>query len=204
MPFYTSNYLSDCFVYYTIPEAIDIIIDAMHWPTMAFDYETTGIKPFREGHKIFSVSLSNGLFSHAFPYFNDKKFRKAWDDLLQSDVVKICHNAKYEALWSKVRGGYNNTELPEWPKNILHDTMLNAHVIDNRKKVGLKYLAYVKFGIAGYDDEIDQYLEPDKKEKELYGANAINRIEKAPLDKLLLYNAMDSLLTYKLWGIQRS
>jgi DNA polymerase I-like protein with 3'-5' exonuclease and polymerase domains len=63
----------------------------------------------------------------------------------------------------------------------------------------LKYLTYSYFGDIGYDDDVDMYLKAPERELEMYGDNAFNLIEKAPLDKLLTYNALDSLYTFKLW-----
>jgi uracil-DNA glycosylase family 4 len=199
--FYVSNYLSDCIPIYDSLEAIKIIEDFSTKEIIAFDYETTGKKPHREGHKIYSLSISDGLVSYSFPYFNDKKFRQKWLRLLNSDIKKICHNGKFENMWGLVRGGYDDSGGLEI-NNLYWDTMLGGHSLYNNKRTGLKFYAYIHFGILGYDSEIEQYLEPSSKEEELYGANAFNSIEKAPLDKILKYNALDSLLTYKLYEDQ--
>jgi uracil-DNA glycosylase family 4 len=194
--FHTIDYTKNCYTFTEASEAINILIDAKHWPTFAFDYETTGLKPFRKGHELYSVSLSNGAFSYSFPFFNDGKFRSLWKELLlNKEQIKIAHNKKMEALWTKVL-------LKYWPK-IQVDTMLNARAIHNGKKVNLKFLTYSKFGIT-YADEIEPFLESDTKERELYGANAFNRIKQAPLDKLLLYGALDSLFTHKIYELQQS
>lgn len=200
-PFYESNYLSDCFAIYSVEEAKSILREAKTWPIFAFDYETTGKKPHRDGHEIYSVSISNGIFGWAFPYFDDNSFRKMWLKLLSSPVKKIAHNAKFEATWTKIRGGAHNTE-GIWPENIVWDTMLGMTIMDNRKKCNLKFGLYSILGIAGYDSSVDVYLESIKKESKDYGANAINRIKEAPLSDVLVYNAMDSLGTFKLWEHQ--
>lgn len=200
-PFYISNYLSDCYSIETMDEAIDIIKQYQKKDLFAFDYETTGKKPHREGHEIISVSISDGLFSFAFPFFNDRNFRDEWKKLMLGNAQKIAHNAKFEVIWTKNRAGYNNTE-GYWPNNIVWDTMLAAHIMDNKKKVNLKFQLYKLLGMAGYDNDIDPYLEAVKKDEEINGANAFNRIKEAPLNKLLLYNAMDSLGTFKLWEYQ--
>lgn len=66
--FYKSNYSSDCIVITEEEEAIDILKKALSWSMVAFDYETTGIKPHREGHKIVCASISDGMYSYAFPF----------------------------------------------------------------------------------------------------------------------------------------
>ena len=82
--------------------------------------------------------------------------------------------------------------------------MLSAHCIHNQKPTGLKYHVYKEFGDIGYDDDADPYLKASKEEEDKHGANAINRIDQAPLDKLLVYNALDSLYTYKLFELHRN
>lgn len=200
-PFYEATYNGECIAVYDSIEAIKIIEQMQDAEAVAFDYETTGIKPYRDGQEIYTVSVSDGAFSYAFPYFNDKDFRKAWLDLMRSDTPKIAHNKKFEMLWTKVRGGYNNTEGC-WPKNIFWDTMLAAHQMHNLKKTNLKFKTYTLLGIAGYDNAIDHYLQATKDDEDKWGTNAFNRIKEAPLDEVLKYNAMDSLFTYKLYEYQ--
>lgn len=207
-PFYKADYTSEIVITITeIKEAIKIIKEALKEKVIAIDYETTGIKPYRNGHEIISASISNGLYSYAFPFFNDEEFRSAWKELMQSDVKKIIHNSKYENIWTKIRSGFNNKKS-FWIKNIIADTMLDAHIIHNQKKVGLKFWVYAKFGILGYDSEIDPYLECSKEEKERHGANGFNYIKEYikiyGIKKVLFYNGLDALYTYKLWEIQQT
>lgn len=200
-PFLVSSYVGECITIYDSLEAIKIINKMKKAKIIAFDYETTGIKPYREGQEIYSVSVSDGAFSYGMPYFNDEAFRTAWLELMQSNVPKIAHNAKFEMMWTKVRGGFNNTEGC-WPNNMFWDTMLCAHSLYNKKKTNLKYKVYTLFGVAGYDNAIDPYLSASKEDELKYGTNAFNRIKEAPLDDVLKYNAMDSIYTYKLYEFQ--
>ena len=39
------------------------------------------------------------------------------------------------------------------------DTMLLAHAFNSVKPCGLKFLTYVNFGVIGYDDSADPFLE---------------------------------------------
>ena len=74
--------------------------------------------------------------------------------------------------------------------------MLAAHVLDNRKGItGLKFQAFVQLGQESYNDHVGGLLKGDKK-------SHINRIHEIDVHDLLLYNGMDSLLTYKLAIIQ--
>lgn len=198
------DYFSKCQAITDLDEAFELLHDTLQFKeVLAMDYETTGAKPHRNGHKIFSCALSDGQRAYAFPFFNDEMFRKEWKKIMQStNTKKILHNAKFEWTWTKHRAGMNNTAGYEI-KNICADTMLDAHIIHNRKKVNLKFNTYVNFGIAGYDDAIDEYIVPSQEAKEKDGANAFNTIEEAPLNELLKYNAADALFTYALWEIQQ-
>lgn len=182
-------------------EAIEIIKEYMNKKQFAFDYETTGKKPYKEGHEIYTASISDGKTAYSFHFFNDEEFRTTWKELMLSSSIKINHNKKFEQLWTKTRAGFNNTK-GYWPKNINIDTMLNAHSLNNNKKVNLKFSVYCNFGIIGYDSEIEHYLTSSSQDEDLYGANAFNKIKQAPLKKLLLYNGMDSILTYNLYKKQ--
>jgi uracil-DNA glycosylase family 4 len=202
-PFYCSNYESEAIPITDIHEVIKIIDHLAELPDpVAIDYETTGIKPHRKGHKIWYASVCDGLFSYSFPFFNIKEFRNAWQNFLESNCGKIIHNAKFEYTWTVNRAGFDDLRGYEI-KNIIADTMLDAHIIHNQKHTNLKFLTYIYFGIAGYDSDIDIYLEANKEEKDKYGANAFNKIDKVPIDKMLKYNALDSLFTYKIWAMQK-
>jgi len=160
---------------------------------MAFDYETTGRKPYRKCHRIYSAALSDGLVSYAFPFFDTDNFRQTWKKLMRHRSIKwIAHNAKFEWIWTKAILGY-------FPRNLEADTMLMSKVYNNQRRVGLKPLVYCNYGVAGYDDSIDRYLETPKKETRVYGANGFNLIEQAPMDMVLKYNAFDPLYTYWLY-----
>jgi len=172
-------------------KAIEWIEQAMSWKRMAFDYETTGRKPHREGQKIWSVSISDGYASYSFPFFTSDKFKAAWKALMLSDVKKIAQNLSFEMLWTYVQCGY-------WVANWDWDTMLAQHCLSNQKPTGLKFMVYTEFGHSGYDDEVDEYLKATAAEEKLHGANAINQIHRAPMEPLLTYGALDSLYTFKL------
>jgi hypothetical protein len=88
-----------------------------------------------------------------------------------------------EDRWSRVHFG---TAVNNWAA----DTMLNAHILNCSKGVtGLKFQAFAHFGESGYDEVTQPYLS---------GAGKLNRLHELPIEKLLLYCAMDSLLTWRL------
>jgi len=167
---------------------------------VAFDYETTGLKPHAEGHKIISASICaepDQAYSFMMPY-KSKSCMRLWKEIMQTDCSgKMAHNMKYEMTWTETILGYS-------VKNWEWDSMQAAHILDNRGGVtGLKFQVYVNFGISDYSSEIKPYLESEKK-----NANVKNRIEElitteSGKQKLLLYGGLDSLYEYKLAIKQR-
>jgi len=201
-PFYTYNYDENVFTTTHKEQAIEWLHDALAWEKMSYDFETTGLKPYVEGHRIYTAAICNGLHAFAFPFFDDEEFRTAWNKLTQSDVGKIIHNAQYEFIWEKVRGGVGHTQ-GMWPKSLLWDSMNNAHILDNQKPTSQKFLVYTKFGVI-YDESVDEFLKPTKEDEKKYGANAINQIDKAPMEELLHYNGLDAFYCHKLYEMQNA
>ena len=105
-------------------------------------------------------------------------------------VGKIAANMKYENNWLDV---FHGIQVNPWK----FDTMQAAHILDNRPGItGLKFQAYVRYGLLGYEDEIKPYLTSK-------GSNEPNRIlelisSAEGLRKLRIYNGIDSLMEYRL------
>lgn len=166
--------------------------------SISFDYECTGIKPHAKGHRIVCCAVAN-TSDHAFVFMmpTSKSKRKPFTDLLENKLIgKICTNFKYELAWTKTR-------LKCDVKNWMFDTMLAAHLLDNRPGItSLKFQAFVQFGVGDYSSELDQWLHTGDKD-----GNAKNRIfelikTNEGIDKLLTYCALDSIYTYRLFEIQ--
>jgi len=163
-------------------------------PTIAYDYETTGLKPYRKGHKIATIGIATSpTAAAAFP-FNYKNYwtkeelsiiRKLWKRILKDDEIKkIAHNWKFESLWSK--------KMFHVKPKCHFDTMMAAHILDNRSAYsGLKFQTYINFGVRPYDDSIAQFLKSKNGE--------FNTVEKAPFKDLLTYNGLDCIFTFMLY-----
>jgi len=159
---------------------------------IAFDYETTGLKPQRAGHKLSTIGIAvSTTKAFAFP-FDYKSFwtetefetiKSLWGQILKDkDIKKIIQNSKFEDNWSKIRVG---TRI----RNIHWDTMMAERILDNRKaSTGLKFQTYVSYGILPYDKFINPFLKSKNGE--------FNTIEKAPFKELLLYNGLDCIYTF--------
>ena len=180
-----------------------------HVIDVAIDYETTGLKPHRDGHEIKCASVawrSNGEY-HAIGFWWDPDNRElidAWYRLTHHDRIKlIAHKCDYEACWTRFRSGLHSSRVDWIPdENWSWDTCVAAHVIDNTQKVNLKFHTYCEFGILGYDSDADGYLKPDDDDP-VYGesANAFNGLKNAvyvPKLDICSYCAQDSLYTIML------
>lgn len=164
---------------------------------VAFDYETTGLKPHSEGHKIVCASVAvseNEVYTFMMP--TKRSLQQPFIDLLvNKNVGKIAHNMKFEHTWT--RNTLHGTIVNPWA----HDTMLGAHVLDNRTGItGLKFQTYVNFGVVDYSSEITPILEASN-------SNATNKLQKYVKTKenalkTLKYCALDSVFTLKLYNLQ--
>ena len=163
---------------------------------VAFDYETTGIKPHAPGHRIVCASVAvseDECFVFMMP--KNKKDRQPFIDLLADrSIGKMAHNIKFEETWSVVR-------LRQPVANWEWDSMMAAHILDNRPGVtSLKFQTYINFGIIDYESEVSPYL----KAVDSKNGNALNRIFEADEKKLMEYCSLDSIYEYRLamWQIK--
>ena len=157
---------------------------------LAWDYETTGLKPDRKKQRIVSVSFClDG--KETFACMMNKKLKEPLIQILKNKrLKKIASNMKFEERWSIAK---LKTKCLGW----WWDTMLAAHMIDNRSKItSVKFQAFVLLGISDYDSHISPYLKAS-------GSNELNRIYELDRDDLLLYNGMDSILEYLVCFKQR-
>ena len=163
--------------------------------TIAFDYETTGLKPYGKGHRIVCASVADNT-NHVYTFLMPKsrKERKPFIDLLQDEFVyKMAHNMKFEDNWTNVRLG---TGIKGW----MFDSQVAAHIIDNRAGVtGLKFQTYVMLGIVDYDSEISPVLQ--SKDGTSNGFNTVQEYiakSKGNERKILKYCALDSIYEYRI------
>lgn len=177
---------------------VKIVSDLSFLPMLqgpvAFDYETTGLKPHDKKHQIICMSVCN-KDDHAWAFMlpTDPVQLRYIKKFLRSNVPKIAQNMKFEHTWSQNVLG---VEVKNW----LWDTMLASHVLDNRPKItGLKFQAYVQFGVIDYSSDILPFL----RSKDSKNANSVNQIEdliktRSGMNKLLTYCGMDSIFEFRL------
>ena len=158
--------------------------------TLAFDYETTGLKPDREGHRIVSVSFClDG--KDTFACMLGDNLLELGRVLRNPNLKKVASNIKFEERWTRAFFGHG---VRGW----VWDTMLAAHCLDNRSHItSIKFQSYIHLGIADYDSHISPYF----RSKSTNGKNRIDEIDK---EELLMYNGLDSLLEYLVMKKQRN
>jgi len=163
---------------------------------MSFDYEGTGLKPHAKGHKITNTAACIGkkeCYSWMNTPLNQKLFRKV---LQTRSIKKSAHNMAFENMWSRV---ILKAKVEGW----YWDTMINAHILDNRKGISsLKFQTYVNFGMADYDSHVNPFLQSGDEE----GANSFNTIEKYIKQygtrPILTYCGLDAIYGYYLTILQ--
>ena len=157
---------------------------------LAFDYESNRLKPDHHKSRIYACSFCLEGEDTFSVLVTDELLPAISEVLRRKQLRKVASNLKNEERWTRaimkhpVAGWY-------W------DTMLASHVLDNRTGItGLKFQAFVNFGIADYNRVVERYFEQVDRE-------GFNRIEDCPKEELLQYNALDSLLEYRLAMVQR-
>ncbi len=178
---------------------------------LVVDFETSGLKPEKPEHVIFSVSFcldGKDIFSAKIDESCHDALRAV---LTNRKLKKIAQNLKFEHRWGLVK-------LKCKTENWVWDTMLTAHVLDNRRNItGLKFQTYVNMGIGDhslrakgihlgeedYHSHVAPFLQSSPEDQKKYGANAVNQIHKAPLRELLFYGGMDAVLEWLLYCRQK-
>jgi DNA polymerase-1 len=167
--------------------------------TISIDFETTGLKPHAKGHEIVCASVSpNVNEAYAFEIPKKKSDLQPFLDILENPkILKMAHNMKYEHTWARTIWGI---EIQGWT----WDSMLAAHVIDNRRGVvGLKFQAFTMLGATDYSSEIFRYIRSNDKDSNSF--NIVQELLTSPAGrrKLLKYCALDTIYQYRLSMLQK-
>jgi hypothetical protein len=157
---------------------------------LAFDYETTGLKPDAKQQRIVSCSF---CFEGQDPWacmITDEELPLLAKVLFSTKLKKIASNIKFEERWTRAKLG-RGVACWHW------DTMLAAHILDNRPGItSVKFQSFVRLGIGGWEEGVIDYLKADT-------ANAMNTIDRIPTHELLVYNGLDSLLEFQVMVDQK-
>lgn len=170
---------------------------AEHGLPIAFDYETTTLKPHGPHARIHSCSLAWTEYAsgcdHAIAFPWQGKVIPAMKRMfVNPKVKKVGSNCKFEHSWTRQFLGVG---VKGWQR----DTMLASHALENgsksRRITGIKFQAFVHLGIEEWDSGVKKWLTSD-------GGNTPNRITEAPLDEVLTYCALDGLFELQVARIQ--
>ncbi len=148
----------------------------------AFDYETNMLKPDGEDAEIVSCSICwRGKRTIAYPWVGPAV--QATSEFLKSPIPKIASNLKFEDRWTRAK-------LKHGVRNWKWDTMIAAHIVDNRPEIcSIKFQSFAYLGAASWNEHIEKHFRSG-------GTRVPNSIHEISMDDLLLYNGLDSLLEY--------
>lgn len=161
---------------------------------LALDFETTGLKPHREGHDIKHAAICWGTpaISWAFPTKNPEVRNLLGEIIKHPEIGLSAHNAQFEDLWSRV---ILNVRPQKW----VWDSEVAAHVLDDRAQIiSLEFQAAVRYGDWHFKKETSPYLKPPQNVIEdgvrrRTGANDFNSIDKCPQEAILARVGKDAL-----------
>lgn len=103
----------------------------------------------------------------------------------------LVHNCSFEEKWS-------NVILGQPVKGWVYDTMLGAHILDNRTGVtGLKFQVYTNFGIIDYASEVEDYIYTGGSGNEFNKIDELISTEEGK-KKLLKFVGWDSIMELRL------
>lgn len=157
---------------------------------LAFDYETNMLKPDRPDARIVCCSFCTDGETAWAGMMGPRELKLLSAVLRNEGLRKIGSNIKFENRWTMARLGH---PVANW----WYDTMLGAHVMDNRPEItSVKFQAYVLLGVPDYESSLGGLLK-------VKGSNKQNRIDEIHPKDLLLYCGIDSLVEYKVAMAQR-
>lgn len=172
-------------VYNFIFEPTDILIDDYcKEPYLAIDIETV-----RESTEIISIAFARSD-KDAIAFLYNKNSGYGLDNvhkLLTSNAVKIFHNGIFDAL-VLLENGHSISNYTE-------DTIIQAHVLEPQFPRDLGYLSSIWTRQPYYKKSGRANIPLDNK--------GWSRKTSENKQRLLTYNAIDSVVTYKVWKGQK-
>jgi len=149
---------------------------------IAADYETNCLKPDSDKAEIVSCAVCwRGRRTISYPWQGEAI--EATSEMWRSPMPKIAANLKFEERWTRAKLGHR-------VRNWYYDTMVGAHVLDNRPDItNLDFQAFVLLGMENYSAHIKPFLKAKK-------GSHFNRIYELNLNDLLLYGGLDVYSEY--------
>jgi len=145
---------------------------------VAFDYEATCLNPWSPKAKLLTAAFADSPdFGYCIPIGHPHAMWKAGEEQEVKEVLahwlagpteKVIQNWQFEERWSIVHLG---TSIA----NVVADTMIAEHVLDNRRGVtGQAFQEYVRFGEADHKNMV-----------------VVSALEREFLDTVARYNVLD-------------
>lgn len=157
-------------------------IRSNNYKWLCCDLETTGLKPYNNGHKIYSMALMYNEAIGSLAFLVNDTILPYLQELFSSKPRILGANWKFDYNWLRLKANIDAS-------NLVHDVCIASHLLWQKDGItSLKFNTLCKFGIS-YEDTVHSYLVSE-------GTNGINNIEKAPVDDLLYYNALDVCYTH--------
>jgi len=159
---------------------------------LAFDLETTALRPYGAGARISTFALSIEGRTVSFPWmhaevgFSSKDRHEIGHEikaLLTECPLVIAHNAVFECEWTGNHFGL------DWLQSINIDcTMNRAYILDERRgglSLDLTFFEASGVGLKALSPDVD-----------------VRFVEVSPLKPLLRYGGLDTAATLRLWESQ--
>lgn len=172
------------FVYPKTLGEVDSVLASLG-DTVAFDTETTGISPFKEGARVLFLSFSDGKTTVVIPLsYTRSPFSKEEQEELFKRIQKffasnrtfIAHNGKFDTLWLSVVLGIE--------ASFVFDTKIAQYLLNELADTGLKRMAAIYTNLGNYALEVEDHIED---------------LESLPEETLLRYSATDAYATYRIY-----
>lgn len=150
---------------------------------MAFDLETSTLKPDGPHAKILCCSVSDGKSTLAFLW--GKKVAEQMKIFAQSNIKKIGANLRFEERWFRKHLGCG-------VKNWWWDVVNGSHWLDCRSHISsVKFQQFVQFGVDDYNRAVEPFMKAAN-------SNSPNQLHKVDRNTLLTYCGLDSLFEVQL------
>lgn len=103
---------------------------------IAVDTETSGLSP-EHGARIFCYTFCNEKLEQVYIENTEKNFKRVKKFMEDPSITKVFHNAKYDLRMMDAEG----IDISKVFNGVVHDTMIMVHLLDERERKALKFLA---------------------------------------------------------------
>lgn len=173
----------------SVKESLRVISKMSKKRLVSFDYETECLSPHLG--EIFCMSFCSKVGeAYCIPgkFMADEVVRAAITLWLANTTPKLCFNAFFESIWSKVKFGV-------WPRTMKSDPMLEHYTIDETPPHNLTVLTHQFTDIGGYDNEVLDLKAAGLKHHEM-PAESVYRYNAGDADAALrVHNAIAEKMT---------